>query len=79
MPILEFSCNECRSKFEDLILKKEEMDTLVCPYCQGKNLTRLCSIFGFRNNGKFSGNSGSSCTSCSLTSCAGCSKEKEAR
>ncbi|MGB3341541.1 MAG: FmdB family zinc ribbon protein [bacterium] len=79
MPILEFSCNECHNKFEDLILKKEEMGAIMCPHCRGRNLTRLCSTFGFRNDGKFSNNSGSSCTGCSLTSCAGCFKEKEAR
>ena len=79
MAILEFSCNECQNIFEDLILNNREKDALACPRCKSKDLRRLCSTFGFRSNGKFSSNIGSSCAGCSVTSCAGCYQAKEVK
>ena len=79
MPILEFFCNECRKRFEDLIRNNDEREALVCPQCKSGDLSRLCSTFGFFRNGKFSCNIGSSCAGCSVTSCAGCYQAKEVK
>lgn len=74
MPVYEFCCKKCKNRFEDLIFKKSELDTIICPKCGGKDVERLFSIFGFcskGSNGETS-SAASSCTGCQRTSCAGC-------
>ena len=43
MPIYEYRCQMCGREFQYLILKREEEDTVRCPECKGKNVTRLVS------------------------------------
>ncbi len=74
MPVFEFCCKECGHKFEDLILKKGELENVHCPKCGSKEVEKLFSVFGFfstGNNGEKS-SAGSSCTGCQRTTCAGC-------
>ncbi|HEC78317.1 MAG TPA: zinc ribbon domain-containing protein [candidate division WOR-3 bacterium] len=79
MPIIEFRCNRCHHKFEELILKNSEMKDVKCPRCESIDFEKLYSTFGMRCNGSFSSNIGTSCTGCSKTSCTGCSQDKEAK
>lgn len=74
MPVYEFRCKKCSNKFEDLILKKSELDSIICPRCGGKDIERLFSIFGFYNKGANGDtiSAAGSCTGCQRTSCAGC-------
>ena len=69
MPIFEYHCNECDKDFEILILGNQEVS---CPDCTGKNLSKLLSTFSHKSEGEFSSSKGSSCNTCSATSCATC-------
>jgi len=69
MPIFEYHCNECNKDFEALILGDQEV---TCPDCMGKNLSKLLSTFSHKSEGGSSSFKGSSCNTCSATSCATC-------
>ncbi|UCG93188.1 MAG: zinc ribbon domain-containing protein [candidate division WOR-3 bacterium] len=74
MPIIEFYCKKCDYTFEELIFKSSEMKSIKCPKCKGNSLKRLYSTFGFTSKGSSKSQGNSACTSCSRSSCAGCSK-----
>jgi putative FmdB family regulatory protein len=44
MPIYEFSCRRCGTRFEDLV-SAENASELVCPHCGSEQLERLFSSF----------------------------------
>ncbi len=71
MPIYEFNCARCDKQFEELVFGS---DTVTCPVCGGE-VSRLMSACCFKSAAgdfKSAASSGSSCTSCAATSCAGC-------
>lgn len=76
MPIYEFQCNKCNKCLEALIRKPADQNSLVCPACGSKDLTKLLSACGMISRGENTGgstsSSGSSCGSCNATSCSTC-------
>lgn len=72
MPIYEFLCPKCNHEFETLVLKNDE--TVRCPKCQCKGVTRLLSGFAHKSEGgkMVSSASSSGCTSCAGGNCATC-------
>ncbi len=78
MPIFEYTCANCETQFEDLVLGRQ--DAAACPNCGSKETTKLMS----RCRSKFGGtgndtglsasqpSSGSGCSGCSGGSCATC-------
>ena len=69
MPIFEYRCTKCNKDFEVLIFGAEKA---VCPYCNGKKITKLLSTVSHKSDGEFTSSHGSSCTSCNATSCSSC-------
>lgn len=45
MPIYEYSCQDCGTKFEKLIRRESDLDALACPSCGEKHLAREHSTF----------------------------------
>jgi len=43
MPIYEYQCLSCKSIFQRLMLKKDEMEIISCPKCESSELKRLIS------------------------------------
>lgn len=68
MPIFEYHCRSCQSRFETL-LRGSELP--VCPKCQGQDLEKLLSVFAVSSGG--SSSFGSSCSggSCGLPESGG--------
>ncbi|HBG15183.1 MAG TPA: hypothetical protein DDW93_00255 [Firmicutes bacterium] len=65
MPIYEFSCQQCKNKFEELC--QQGTKQISCPKCGSKETVRLFSTFGFAV-------SGNACTTATASSgCGGCS------
>ncbi len=75
MPLYEYYCSECKSKFE-LLVSHQLADEVVCARCHGEKVRRLLSVFAVANgDGEDSGYeelsaSGNSCA-CGDGSC-GC-------
>ncbi|HHT49403.1 MAG TPA: zinc ribbon domain-containing protein [Firmicutes bacterium] len=72
MPIYEFSCPECKHKFEELC--KCNTESIPCPKCGATQTKRLFSAFGFAVSGgsSSSGSAASGCGSCSGGNCSTC-------
>jgi putative FmdB family regulatory protein len=49
MPIFEYSCEDCGTKFEKLVRRKE--DEIECPSCGEKHLKQELSTFAAHANG----------------------------
>jgi len=45
MPIFEYSCEECGTKFEKLIYRQSDEAALHCPECGKQHLRRELSTF----------------------------------
>jgi putative FmdB family regulatory protein len=48
MPIYEYRCEDCGTKFEKLIRRSAEADALECPSCNRKHLQQEFSTFSAR-------------------------------
>ncbi|MEQ8175302.1 MAG: zinc ribbon domain-containing protein [Syntrophomonadaceae bacterium] len=44
MPIFDFACQDCGSKF-DLMISNADKDKVTCPNCSSKNIKQLLSEF----------------------------------
>jgi putative FmdB family regulatory protein len=44
MPLYEYYCSDCKSKFE-LLVSHKHADEIVCMKCRGENVRRLLSLF----------------------------------
>lgn len=45
MPIFEYRCQDCATKFEKLVRREGDIEALECPGCGRKNLSRELSTF----------------------------------
>ncbi|MGB9586640.1 MAG: FmdB family zinc ribbon protein [Armatimonadota bacterium] len=69
MPIYEFDCRKCGTRFEELC--GIDSPDVTCPTCKSGDVERLISSFFSRSSGS-SGSGSSSCGRCQRPSCAGC-------
>lgn len=44
MPLYDFSCNDCGSRFERLVRKDAEIAKVDCPDCRGTHVARQLSL-----------------------------------
>jgi putative FmdB family regulatory protein len=73
MPIYEYYCGDCDSKFEVLRSKSKADDPPTCKHCQGPHTSRMISLFAAHSGGRALAGSGSSCSGCAPSSaCATC-------
>ncbi|HUV03787.1 MAG TPA: zinc ribbon domain-containing protein [Armatimonadota bacterium] len=73
MPVYEFECLKCRTRFEKLCGMGAGVAGVCCPSCQSSDVKRLISSFYSRSSsGGGSAPSSSGCSACSKSSCAGC-------
>ncbi|PZW26593.1 putative FmdB family regulatory protein [Thermosporothrix hazakensis] len=47
MPLYEYYCSDCRSKFE-LLVSHKHADDVVCTKCHSENVRRMLSLFAAR-------------------------------
>jgi len=64
MPLYEYRCRDCNTKFEELVGKTVSEKTPFCPSCGSENCEKLFSTFA-ANTGKRS--SSSSCSTSGFT------------
>ena len=51
MPIYEYKCQDCGSKFEKLVRRSADAEALECPSCGKKHLTQELSTFAAHASG----------------------------
>jgi len=75
MPIYEYCCADCGTKFSKLRPMSKADAPIACTNCQSTNTSRALSLFAAVSKGS-SGESrtiaGSGCGSCMATSCRSC-------
>ncbi|HNT57073.1 MAG TPA: zinc ribbon domain-containing protein [Syntrophales bacterium] len=65
MPIYEYRCKHCKTRFETLRSLKDRDEDVVCPGCGKKKAEKQMSAPRVQTS-----SGGSSCTSCAATSCS---------
>ena len=45
VPLYEFRCKSCERAFEHLILSLSAKDEVTCPFCQGREVEKILSVF----------------------------------
>jgi len=51
MPIFEYKCDSCGTKFEKLVRRSDDRGSLSCPECGEQHLSQQMSTFAARANG----------------------------
>ena len=77
MPLYEYICRECDSKFEQLRPLSQAENEACCPKCQktARRVMSTVAVFSATPGGvakTVPGSGGSSCSSCSSDSCGTC-------
>lgn len=63
MPIYEYKCDDCGTKFEKLMRRSEGTADLACPSCGQKHLQQELSVFAAHANGSPKSDAGPMCPS----------------
>lgn len=58
MPIYEFTCDSCGEAFEQLVWSRTEINDVVCPRCESRNVRRRMSAFAAMGQGRSSSATG---------------------
>ncbi len=79
MPLYEYRCQNCGHKFELLRGFSQADEPATCPACGQSNGQRLLSLFACLSKDASGTTSaipgtGSACSTCAATSCAGCKR-----
>ncbi len=51
MPIYEYRCQKCNTKFEKIFLPQERQDNIACPACGSSDVKKQLSPAGIRPKG----------------------------
>ncbi len=70
MPLYEYICNDCRTKFDALRSINNADAPIACQDCQGENTSRMLSLFFAHSDGRTITQSAPACTSCSTHACS---------
>jgi putative FmdB family regulatory protein len=74
MPLFEYKCSECNTKFEILHKSAATQNDVTCPSCNSLNNKKLLSTFSANVPGSPSASYGSCDTgNCDIPSAGGCS------
>jgi putative FmdB family regulatory protein len=77
MPIYEYNCSDCRTKFQKLRPMGKADAPVPCTDCGSNHTARAISLFSAISKGgngetRAVSGTGSGCGSCTATSCANC-------
>jgi len=72
MPLYEYACLDCRTKFDALRSIKDADAPIACPHCEGLQTSRLLSLFNAHSDGRTITQSAPACSSCSTHACSTC-------
>ena len=70
MPLYEYYCSDCKSKFE-LLVSHKHADGIVCMKCQSEHVRRLLSVFSARHTSSDDGDDYDTAPSMGGCACGG--------
>jgi putative FmdB family regulatory protein len=70
MPIFEYKCDACGTKFEKLLRRSDDLNALSCPDCGERHLSQQYSTFAARANGSASSSAAAEMPSCPSGMCS---------
>jgi putative FmdB family regulatory protein len=75
MPIYEYKCSDCGTKFDVIRLIKDADAPINCQTCNGLNTSRSISLFYAQSGERIvAGDVSRGCSNCSGGSCSACNK-----
>jgi putative FmdB family regulatory protein len=75
MPLYEYICLDCKTRFDALRSMKDADTPLPCTSCSSDHTSRLISLFNAQSGGRVvAGSAPSGCSTCSGGSCATCGR-----
>ena len=73
MPLYEYECAECHTRFDALRGMSQADEPIACPHCDSDETCRMISLFSAIGDQGVIAGQGASCASCSPSaSCATC-------
>ena len=73
MPIYEYECGSCDTRFDVLVSRSKAKARPACEECGSSDTERVMSgFFGRSGSGENAGSIGSACSGCTADSCGGC-------
>ena len=73
MPLYEYRCSECKTRFDALRAMSDADAPIACPRCSSENTHRAISLFSAIGSAGVIAGAGPSCGSCiPSASCAAC-------
>ena len=73
MPIYEYACQECESRFEKIRAIKDADAPMDCVYCQSGEIRRVVTSAFAHSSGSIVAGGKSGCAGCQGGACGGCS------
>lgn len=72
MPLYEYTCLDCRTRFDALRPIKDADAPITCPGCESLETARMLSLFFAHSDGRTITQSAPACSSCSTHTCSTC-------
>lgn len=76
MPLYEYICLDCRTRFDALRSIKDADAPIPCQTCQSGHTTRVISLFFAHSDGRALTQSAPACSSCASHACSTCGSSK---
>jgi putative FmdB family regulatory protein len=72
MPIYEYICLDCETKFDALRSMSDADAPILCSNCESGQTSRTISLFAAHSEGRVVAGAGNACNTCSTHNCASC-------
>ena len=75
MPLYEYVCLDCRTRFDALRSFKDADAPIACQNCQGEHTSRVISLFFAHSDGRSIAQSAPACNTCASHACSTCGSQ----
>jgi len=72
MPIYEYICLDCETKFDALRSMSDADAPILCSNCESGHTSRTISLFSAHSEGRVVAGAGNTCNTCSTHNCSSC-------
>ncbi len=72
MPIYEYVCTDCNTRFDAIRSMKDADAPIACQQCQGTHTTRQISVFYAQSGGRVVAGGNTGCAGCAGGTCSTC-------